>query len=87
MGVVWVHWLMARGQILKESLGPLATPYLLKHLHPPPHAVLALLYRVQAHSCQARPGAAQRATQTPHGPQVKRSASTALDLVEHQRTP
>ena len=27
MGVVWVHWLMARGQILKESLGPLATPY------------------------------------------------------------
>ena len=28
MGVVWVHWLMARGQILKESLVPLATPYL-----------------------------------------------------------
>ena len=27
MGVVWVHWLMARGQILKESLVPLATPY------------------------------------------------------------
>ena len=27
MGVVWVHWLMARGQILKESLGLLATPY------------------------------------------------------------
>ena len=27
MPVVWVHWLMARGQILKESLGPLQTPY------------------------------------------------------------
>ena len=27
MGVVWVHWLMARGQILKESLWPLWTPY------------------------------------------------------------
>ena len=27
MGVVWVHWLMARGQILKDSLVPLATPY------------------------------------------------------------
>ena len=27
MGVVWVHWLMALGQILKESLVPLATPY------------------------------------------------------------
>ena len=27
MGVVWVHWLMARGQILKESLVPLAPPY------------------------------------------------------------
>ena len=30
MGVVWVHWLMARGQILKESLVPLATPYVVR---------------------------------------------------------
>ena len=27
MGVVWVHWLMARGQVLKESLVPIYTPY------------------------------------------------------------
>ena len=26
MGVVWVHWLMARGQILKDSLFLPCTP-------------------------------------------------------------
>ena len=33
MGVVWVHWLMARGQILKESLCPLRPPYCYLHIH------------------------------------------------------
>ena len=27
MGVVWVHWLMARGQIVKDSLFLMYTPY------------------------------------------------------------
>ena len=27
MPVVWVHWLMSRGQIPTDSLVPIATPY------------------------------------------------------------
>ena len=43
MGVVWVHWLMVLGQILKESLVPLATPYHLISRSPPREVAYVLV--------------------------------------------